>query len=89
MERAVSIGGVHDLRGKTVFTDLFGDDLVFDKKGKRDKKGKAKINVTTKLTEREYEALIEWAEAFGMSKAKFIRHCIIQHLKDLTMLNEP
>ena len=86
MERAVSIDGVRDLRGKTVFTDLFGDELVFEKNGKG---GTPKIPVATKLTEREHEALIGWAEAFGMSKAKFIRHCIIQHLKDLMMLNEP
>lgn len=83
MERAVSIDGVCDLRGKTVFTDLFGDELVFEK---NEAKPSPKIPVATKLTEREHEALIGWAQTFGMSKAKFIRHCIIQHLKDLMML---
>lgn len=85
MERAVSIDGVRDLRGKMVFTDLFGDDLVF---AENKTTASPKIPVATKLTEREHEALIGWAQAFGMSKAKFIRHCIIQHLKDLTILNE-
>ena len=28
MERVLSIEGVEDLRGKTVFKGLFGDDLV-------------------------------------------------------------
>ena len=85
MERVLLADGVEDLRGKTVFKGLFGEDLVIVP----DEDETPSIAVTTKLTKREYEALEGWAYKFGMSKMKFIRHCLRQQMKDLTMLTEP
>jgi hypothetical protein len=85
MGRVLSIEGVEDLRGMTVFKGLFGDDLVIVP----DEDEKPEITVATKLTKREHEALEGWAYKFGISKCKFIRDCICQQMKDLTMLTEP
>lgn len=85
MERVLLADGVEDLRGKTVFKGLFGDDLVIV----LDEEEKVNMPIASKLTKREYEALEGWAYKFGMSKMKFIRHCIRQQMKDLTMLSEP
>ena len=85
MDRVLAIEGVEDLKGKTVFKGLFGDDLVIVP----DEEEKLTVPVMTKLTKREHEALEGWAYKFGMSKAKFIRHCLRQQMKDLTMLTEP
>ena len=85
MERVLAIEGVEDLKGKTVFKGLFGDDLVIVP----DEDEKPTVPVMSKLTKREYDALEGWAYKFGMSKSKFIRHCIRQQMKDLTTLTEP
>ena len=85
MERVLSIEGVEDLKGKTVFKGLFGEDLVIVS----DEDEKPEITVATKLTKREHEALEGWAYKFGISKCKFIRDCICQQMKDLTMITEP
>lgn len=85
MERVLAIEGVEDLRGKTVFKGLFGDDLVIVP----DEDETPSVVVSTKLTKREADALEGWAYKFGMSKMKFIRHCLRQQMKDLTMLTEP
>ena len=85
MERVLSIEGVEDLRGKTVFKGLFGDDLVIVP----DEDEKPEITVATKLTKRDHKALERWACKFGISKYKFVRDCITQQMKDLTMLTEP
>ena len=84
MERVLSIEGVEDLKGKTVFKGLFGEDLVIVS----DEDEKPGITVATKLTKREHEALEGWAYKFGISKCKFMRDCICQKMKDLTMLTE-
>ena len=86
MDRVLAIEGVEDLKGKTVFKGLFGDDLVIVDDAEEEK---LTVPVMTKLTKREHEALEGWAYKFGMSKAKFIRHCLRQQMKDLTMLTEP
>ena len=86
MERVLSIEGVEDLRGKTVFKGLFGDDLVIVDDGEDEK---PTVPVMTKLTPTEAAALDGWAYKFGISKCKFIRDCITQQMKDLTMLTEP
>jgi hypothetical protein len=85
MERVLSIEGVEDLKGKTVFKGLFGEDLVIVSAEDE----KPEITVATKLTKREHEALEGWAYKFGISKCKFMRDCICQKMKDLTMLTEP
>lgn len=82
MDRVLAIEGVEDLTGKTVFKGLFGDDLVIVP----DENEKPEITVATKLTNREHEALEGWAYKFSMSKSKFIRECIRQQMKDLTIL---
>ena len=69
-----------------MFKGLFGDDLVIVDDGEEEK---PEISVTTKLTKREYEALEGWAYKFGISKCKFMRDCICQQMKDLTMITEP
>ena len=86
MERVLSIEGVEDLRGKRVFKGLFGEDLVIVNDGEEEK---PTVAVTTKLTPTEAAALDGWAYKFGMSRFKFIRHCLKQQMKDLTMLTEP
>lgn len=86
MERVLSIEGVEDLKGKTVFKGLFGDDLVIVDDAEEEK---LSVTVMTNITQREHEALKGWAYKFGMSKAKFIRHCLRQQMKDLTILTEP
>jgi hypothetical protein len=86
MDRVLAIEGVEDLKGKTVFKGLFGEDLVIVDDAEEEK---LTVPVMTKLTKRENEALEGWAYKFGMSKAKFIRHCLRQQMKDLTMLTEP
>ena len=85
MDRVLAIEGVEDLRVKTVFKGLFGDDLVIVP----DEDEKPTVPVMTKLTKREHEALEGWAYKFGISKCKFIRDCIRQNMKDLTILTEP
>ena len=85
MDRVLAIEGVEDLRVKTVFKGLFGDDLVIVP----DEDEKPTVPVMTKLTTREHEALEGWAYKFGISKCKFIRDCIRQNMKDLTILTEP
>ena len=85
MDRVLAVEGVKDLKGKTVFKGLFGDDLVIVP----DEDEKPTVPVMTKLTKRENEALEGWAYKFGISKCKFIRDCICQKMKDLTMLTEP
>ena len=85
MERVLAIEGVEDLKGKTVFKGLFGDDLVIVP----DEDEKPSVPVMSKLTKRENDALEGWAYKFGMSKSKFIRHCLRQQMKDLTTLSEP
>lgn len=85
MDRVLAIEGVEDLKGKTVFKGLFGDDLVIVS----DEDEKPEITVSTKLTKRENDALEGWAYKFGMNKSKFIRHCLRQQMKDLTILTEP
>lgn len=82
MDRVLAIEGVKDLRGKTVFKGLFGDDLVIVP----DEEEKPTVPVTSKLTKRENDALEGWAYKFGMSKSKFIRHCLRQQIRDLKML---
>ena len=84
MDRVLAIEGVEDLKGKTVFKGLFGDDLVIVP----DEDEKPEITVTTKLTKREHEALEGWAYKFGISKCKFIRDCIREKLEDLRILTE-
>ena len=86
MDRVLAIEGVEDLTGKTVFKGLFGDDLVIVDDAEKEN---PTVPVMTKLTKREHEALEGWAYKFGMSKAKFIRHCLCQQMKDLTTLSEP
>ena len=86
MDRVLAIEGVEDLTGKTVFKGLFGDDLVIVDDAEKEN---PTVPVMTKLTKREHEALEGWAYKFGMSKAKFIRHCLRQQMKDLTTLSEP
>ena len=85
MDRVLSIEGVEDLRGKTVFKGLFGDDLVIVS----DEEVKPSVPVMTKLTPTEAAALDGWVYKFGISKCKFIRDCICQKMKDLTMITEP
>ena len=85
MDRVLAIEGVKDLKGKTVFKGLFGDDLVIVP----DEEEKLTVPVMTKLTKRESEALEGWAYKFGISKSKFIRDCITKQMKDLTILTEP
>ena len=85
MERVLAIEGVEYLKGKTVFKGLFGDDLVI----MPDEEEKPTIPVMTKLTKREHDALEGWAYKFGMSKSKFMRHCLRQQMKDLRILTEP
>ena len=85
MDRVLAIEGVEDLKGKTVFKGLFGDDLVIVP----DEEEKPKVPVMTKLTPKEAAALDGWVYKFGISKCKFIRDCICQQMKDLTMLTEP
>ena len=85
MYRVLAIEGVEDLKGKTVFKGLFGDDLVIVE----DVEEKPEITVATKLTTKEYEAVKGWADKFGESKSKFVRDCIRQQMKDLMTLNEP
>ena len=85
MERVLLADGVEDLKGKTVFKGLFGEDLVIVP----DEDEAPSIVVSTKLTKREHDALEGWAYKFGISKMKFIRHCIRQQMKDLTTLTEP
>lgn len=77
--------GVENLSNKTVFKGLFGEDLVIVS----DEQEKTSVPVATKLTQKEYDALEGWSYKFGMSKSKFIRHCLRQQMKDLTMLTEP
>ena len=62
MDRVLAIEGVEDLKGKTVFKGLFGDDLVIVP----DEDEKPEITVTTKLTKREHDALEEYACQFGI-----------------------
>ena len=85
MDRVLAIEGVEDLKGKTVFKGLFGDDLVIVP----DEEEKPTVPVMTKLTPTEAAALDGWAYKFGISKCKFIRDCICQQMKDLTMLTDP
>lgn len=85
MDRVLAIEGVEDLKGKTVFKGLFGDDLVIVP----DEDENPEITVSTKLTKRENDALEGWANKFGMSKSKFMRHCLRQQMKDLRILTEP
>ena len=85
MDRVLAIDGVKDLKGKTVFKGLFGDDLVIVP----DEEEKPTVPVMTKLTPKEAAALDGWAYKFGISKCKFIRDCICQKMKDLTMITEP
>ena len=85
MDRVLAIEGVEDLKGKTVFKGLFGDDLVIVP----DEEEKPTVPVMTKLTPTEAAALDGWAYKFGISKCKFIRDCICQKMKDLTMLTDP
>ena len=85
MDRVLAIEGVEDLKGKTVFKGLFGDDLVIVP----DEEEKPTVPVMTKLTPTEAAALDGWAYKFGISKCKFIRDCICQQMKDLTMITEP
>ena len=85
MDRVLAIEGVEDLKGKTVFKGLFGDDLVIVP----DEEEKPTVPVMTKLTPTEAAALDGWAYKFGISKCKFIRDCICQKMKDLTMSTEP
>ena len=85
MDRVLAIEGVEDLKGKTVFKGLFGDDLVIVP----DEEEKPTVPVMTKLTPTEAAALDGWAYKFGISKCKFIRDCICQKMKDLTMITEP
>lgn len=85
MERVLLADGVEDINGKTVFKGLFGDDLVIV----ADEQEKVDIPIASKLTKREHDALEGWAYKFGMSKMKFIRHCILQQIKELTMLSNP
>ena len=86
MDRVLAIEGVEDLKGKTVFKGLFGDDLVIVDDAEEENPS---VPVMTKLTKREHDALEGWAYKFGMSKAKFMRHCLRQQMKDLTTLTEP
>ena len=85
MDRVLAVEGVKDLKGKTVFKGLFGDDLVIVP----DEEEKPTVPVMTKLTPTEAAALDGWAYKFGISKCKFIRDCICQKMKDLTMITEP
>ena len=85
MDRVLAIEGVEDLKGKTVFKGLFGDDLVIVP----DEEEKPTVPVMTKLTPTEAAALDGWAYKFGISKCKFIRDCICQQMKELTMLTDP
>ena len=68
-----------------MFKGLFGDDLVIVP----DEEEKPTVPVMTKLTPTEAAALDGWAYKFGISKCKFIRDCICQQMKDLTMITEP
>lgn len=86
MDRVLAIEGVKDLKDRRVFKGLFGDDLVIVDDNEEEK---PTVPVTTKLTKREHEALEGWAYKFGISKSKFIRDCITNQMKDLTMLTEP
>lgn len=86
MERVLSVEGVPDLRGKTVFKGIFGDDLVIVDDGEVEK---PTVPVSTKLTPTEYGALEGWAYKFGIPKSKFIRDCINQQMRDLMMLMTP
>ena len=86
MDRVLAVEGVEDLKGKTVFKGLFGDDLVIVDDAEDEK---PTVPVMTKLTKREHEALEGWVYKFGISKSKFIRDCICQKMKDLTMITEP
>ena len=86
MDRVLAIDGVDDLRGKTVFKGLFGEELVIVD-DRRDEK--PTVPVMTKLTPTEAAALEGWAYKFGISKCKFICDCITNQMKDLTMLTEP
>ena len=85
MDRVLAIEGVEDLKGKTVFKGLFGDDLVIVP----DEEEKPTVPAMTKLTPTEAAALDGWAYKFGISKCKFIRDCITNQMKELTMLTEP
>ena len=85
MDRVLAIEGVKDLKGKTVFKGIFGDDLVIVP----DEEEKQSVPVMTKLTPTEAAALDGWAYKFGISRSKFIRDCICQQMKDLTMITEP
>ena len=89
MERVLLADGVEnldDLKGKQIFTGLFGDELVMMNERKIEKPS---IPVTTKLTKSENDAMEAWAIRCGISKYKFIRDCIRQQLKYLDLLTEP
>ena len=89
MERVLLADGVEnldDLKGKQIFTGLFGDELVMVNKREIEKPS---IPVTTKLTKSENDAMEAWSRRCGISKYKFIRDCIRQQLKDLDLLTEP
>ena len=89
MERVLLADGVEnldDLKGKQIFTGLFGDELVMVNERKIEKPS---IPVVTKLTKSENDAMEAWARRCGISKYKFIRDCIRQQLKDLDLLTEP
>ena len=85
MDRVLAVEGVEDLKGKTVFKGLFGGDLVIVP----NEEEKPTVPVMTKLTPTEAAALDGWAYKFGISKCKFIRDCITNQMKDLTMITEP
>ena len=81
METVLLAEGV-DLRGKKTFTGLFGEELVFCNNGKEP----LTAGVTTKLTEREHQALIGWSEKLGIPQCKFMRDCIREKLYELQSL---
>jgi len=84
MDKVLAIDGVEDLKGKTVFKGLFGDDLVIVP----EENEKPTVPVATKLTATESAELDEWACKFGISKYKFIRDCIREKLENLKILSE-
>jgi len=84
MEIVLLAEEVQPSKRKQVFKGLFGEDLVMID----DDWDKPTESATTKLTKREYEALEGWASKFNMSKARFMRDCIKQRMKDLRMLCE-
>ena len=73
------------LKARRYSRGLFGDDLVIVP----DEEEKPTVPVMTKLTPTEAAALDGWVYKFGISKCKFIRDCICQKMKDLTMITEP